>query len=199
MAIAQLVDHYEILQVSPHADRETIERIYRFLAQRFHPDNQESGNPDLFMRVVEAHKVLTDPVQRARYDVHYEEVRESRWRIFDQETVADDMAGDQRMRAAILGILYTARRTDAERPGVGIMDLERLLGCPEVHMNFHLWYLRESGLVQRLETGLLAITVHGVDRVIETGSPVPERPLLTSGRASFRGKGNGSGSGSGSG
>ena len=37
-------DYYEVLQVSPNADLDTIHRVYRLLAQRFHPDNRESGN-----------------------------------------------------------------------------------------------------------------------------------------------------------
>jgi curved DNA-binding protein CbpA len=39
-----LPDYYEILQVSPLADSETIERVFRHLAKRYHPDNQESGD-----------------------------------------------------------------------------------------------------------------------------------------------------------
>jgi curved DNA-binding protein CbpA len=31
-------DHYETLQVSPRADRDTIERVFRLLAKRYHPD-----------------------------------------------------------------------------------------------------------------------------------------------------------------
>ena len=39
-------------------------------------------------------------------------------------------------------------------------------------MTFHLWYLRENGWIQRLENGMLAITVSGVDRVAESGGPI---------------------------
>jgi len=42
------VDHYEVLQISPNADVETIRRVYRMQAQRFHPDNLESGNAEAF-------------------------------------------------------------------------------------------------------------------------------------------------------
>ena len=31
------VDHYEVLQISPNADAETVQRVYRMLAQRYHP------------------------------------------------------------------------------------------------------------------------------------------------------------------
>ncbi|NNC65504.1 MAG: DnaJ domain-containing protein, partial [Gammaproteobacteria bacterium] len=31
-------DLYEILEISPNASHETIERVFRYLAQRYHPD-----------------------------------------------------------------------------------------------------------------------------------------------------------------
>jgi len=68
-------------------------------------------------------------------------------------------------------VLYTARRNDAEQSGMGMYDLEQLLGCPEEHMKFHIWYLKENGLIQRLENGMLAISARGVDWVLEHGGP----------------------------
>ena len=110
-------------------------------------------------------------VPDASADARYDREREKRWRIFDQETALDDVAADRRVRSALLAILYSARRNDAEHPGVGIVDLERLLGCPEEHMKFHVWYLKENGFLQRLENGCWAITAAGVDHVLEGGGP----------------------------
>ncbi|HEU4697593.1 MAG TPA: DnaJ domain-containing protein [Gemmatimonadales bacterium] len=172
MADAEFADHYEVLQVSPRADQETIQRVFRHLAKRFHPDNVESGDAARFAELVEAFRVLSDPELRAHYDVRYERVREARWRVFDQESACDDLEGDRRLRAALLSALYTARRNDANRPGVGSVELERLLGCPEEHMRFHVWYLKENGWIQRLENGQLAITAAGVDRVLDQGGPL---------------------------
>ncbi len=42
------VDYYETLQISPNADADTVQRVFRMLAQRFHPDNKETGNADRF-------------------------------------------------------------------------------------------------------------------------------------------------------
>jgi curved DNA-binding protein CbpA len=172
MADFETPDHYETLQVSPRADLDTINRIFRHLAKRYHPDNAESGDADRFKQVMEAFEVLSQPESRAKYDVHYERVREARWRIFDQETSAHDVESDRRVRIAILSLLYTARRNDAERGGMGTVELERLLGCPEEHMRFHLWYLRENEWIQRLESGAFAITATGVDHVLELGGPL---------------------------
>ena len=37
------LDHYEIMQLSPNADTDTIQRVYRILAQRYHPDSLGTG------------------------------------------------------------------------------------------------------------------------------------------------------------
>ena len=39
-------DYYEFLQISPNAEPETIHRVYRFLAGRYHPDNPDTGDPE---------------------------------------------------------------------------------------------------------------------------------------------------------
>jgi hypothetical protein len=181
-------DHYEVLQVSPRADHETIQRVFRHLAKRFHPDNTESGDPERFKVVMEAFRVLSQPKLRAKYDAVYEQARETRWRIFDQETSANDVAADRRVRVAALSLLYAARRNDPDRPGIGVVELERLLGCPEEHMKFHLWYLKENGWIQRTESGAFAITATGVDRVLDLGGPGKQGvPLLEAGAGSENG------------
>src|SRR5215210_6896015 len=127
MTATQLADHYECLQVSPRADRDTIERVFRHLAKRYHPDNRDSGNTDVFSRIVEAYRVLGDPEQRARYDIAHEQMKAAHWRIFDQETTRSEIVADARIRDAILALLYVARRNDCMNPGIGAIELERTL------------------------------------------------------------------------
>ena len=43
--------------------------------------------------------------------------------------------------------------------------MERDLGCLESELEFHLWYLKEKGWVERTDSGGYAITADGVDRV----------------------------------
>jgi hypothetical protein len=165
-------DHYEALQVSSRADQDTIQRVFRHLAKRYHPDNAETGDAARFKDLLTAFEVISDPKERARYDVQYTARVEHAWRLFDQETALTDVDADRLTRSSLLTILYTARRNDSERPGVGEVELERLLGCPETHMRFHVWYLRENGLIARTENGTLAITAEGVDVVLNSGGPV---------------------------
>ncbi|MEO6055260.1 MAG: DnaJ domain-containing protein [Gemmatimonadales bacterium] len=175
-------DHYEVLQISPRADQDTIQRVFRHLAKRFHPDNTESGNAIRFRELADAFEVLSDPARRAQYDVQHAERTARAWRIFDQDSALDDVETDRRIRSSLLSILYTARRADSERPGMGEVDLERMVGCPETHMHFHVWYLKENGLVKRMDNGLIAITAAGVDAVLESGGPVrPQVWLLDAG------------------
>jgi curved DNA-binding protein len=42
-------NYYEFLQISPNAEAATIQRVYRFLAGRYHPDNPETGDTDKFV------------------------------------------------------------------------------------------------------------------------------------------------------
>ncbi len=164
-------DLYEILQVNQSADSLTIERVFRHLAKRFHPDNQETGDPERFGSLVEAFRVLSDPEERANYDARYDRVHTRQWEVLDQESAGDDVEADRRIRLGILSLLYAARRQDVRSPGIGIYELEQMLNCPEHHMQFHVWYLKENGWIQRLENGLFAITVGGVDKLVESELP----------------------------
>lgn len=165
------VDYYEALQISPRADHDTIERVFRHLARRFHPDNSESGDADRFSEVLAAYRTLSDPEQRAAYDVTYSEVQRQQWRIFDQASAASDFESDQRIHLGILAVLYQARRGDVDNAGVGIVDLERILDCSQEHIRFHVWYLREKGWIERLGNGMLAITVAGIEHLDEEKIP----------------------------
>ncbi|HEY4955738.1 MAG TPA: DnaJ domain-containing protein [Gemmatimonadaceae bacterium] len=177
-----LKDYYEILQVSPRADRDMIERVYRYLAHRFHPDNRETGDAERFTEIVDAYEVLSSGAKRAKYDLRYEDVREARWRLFSQETTDNDVATDRHIRLAIMSILYIVRRNNPGEPGVGMMELERLLECPEPVVRFHCWYLKENSWITRLETGFLAITALGVDRLFELGGPAQaQSPMISRG------------------
>ena len=65
---APAANFYEFLQISPHAKPETIHRIYRFLAARYHPDNKLTGDLEKFLLLNQAYEVLSDPERRAECD-----------------------------------------------------------------------------------------------------------------------------------
>jgi curved DNA-binding protein CbpA len=175
-----ITDYYESLQVSPNADFETIERVYRFLAKRYHPDNTQTGNADGFRMVVEAFSVLSDPEKRAAYDVRYERTRRREWSALLETPVTEGNGTDQKIRDSVLSLLYRARRHDVLNPGMGIIDLERLTGCPRKHMEFHIWYLKEKGWIERADDGRFAITAAGVDAVMKDDALLRKHRLLPS-------------------
>ena len=50
-------------------------------------------------------------------------------------------------------------------PGLGEMEVARLMRIPVHLIEFHIWYLKEKGWIQRLENGQFALTARGVDEV----------------------------------
>jgi len=176
-------DYYETLQLSSTADTDTIDRVYRILVRRYHPDNQDTGDTEKFNRIVKAHKILSDPDTRASYDVVYAENRESTLKLFDETANPESYDGDKRIFEGILSVLYVSRRRDADRGGVGIVQLEKLLACPSKHLEFHIWYLREKSWVERLENGMFAITASGCDKVMEQEASFLRKDRLLSERS----------------
>jgi curved DNA-binding protein CbpA len=157
-------DYYEILEISPNANSETIERIFRHLAQRYHPDNPETADRPRFDEVVEAHNTLKDPVKRAQYDIQYKSHSSSRVKLAEEASDGNGIDRDAEIQDKVLSILYVKRRQNISDPGVGDFDLERLSDCPREHLEFHLWYMKQKGWIEKTENGLLAITAEGVDR-----------------------------------
>jgi len=171
-------DYYETLQLNPNADEETINRVFRILVKRYHPDNRDSGNTKKFNEVMDAYRILSDPEKRAAYDVKYDQNRATVLKLFDEASASDSFDSDRRVCEGILSLLYVSRRRDPDRGGVGVIQMERLLGCPSQHLEFPLWYLRQKSWVERLENGLIAITAAGVDKVIEQNNIVLRRDRL---------------------
>ena len=172
-------DYYEVLQLSPSADQEMIERVYRLLAKRYHPDNSVTGNVERFNQLREAFTVLSDPELRPAYDVQYEELRGRLWQVFDQDSATNSFEGDKRMFDGLMSLLYVQRRRSVEHAGLGLIELERMLGCPAEHLDFHVWYLKQKGWIERLENGHLALTVEGVDQVVSGDLMLKRDRLLT--------------------
>jgi len=164
MAQDQFVDYYELLQVSSNADPEMVHRVYRLLAQRYHPDNNETGNATQFRLVTEAYEVLSAPQRRAQYDVAHQKQKQQRWRLIKKGSEADNNYGEEQItRLTVLDVLYTRRRMDRDQPGAFIIDLEQLTGTPREHLEFTVWYLIQKKLVQRSDNSVLTITADGVE------------------------------------
>jgi len=167
------VDHYEVLQISPNADVETIRRVYRIQAQRFHPDNLESGNADSFRRISDAYEVLVDPQRRAAYDRdHRESRRRAAIEVPAGTPAAPRVMDEMQRREQILGVLYSRRFSHPQQPSLNLRDLEALLNTPKGDLEFSLWYLKESGYLIRTDSAHHTITLKGVQfaEALKTGN-----------------------------
>lgn len=184
------VDYYELLQVSSSADSETIERVFHYFAKKFHPDNRDTGDADRFRLIVDAYRALSNPETRAAYDVAYQDYWNRKWGIVSETsqwnpaepTNGTNFNDDRKKRENILSILYLQRRHNMKKPGLGDYELSRLLRVPIELVEFHLWYLRAKGWVERLDTGQLAITAMGADQVEQVRSGPRNEPMLNAGR-----------------
>ena len=166
MIVEEFDDYYEVLQVSPNAEPETIHRVYRLLALRYHPDSGDGADANRFRLLADAYRVLGDAQERAKYDVIHASRKQERWRLVSGNAHAEnDVEAEQIVRLTVLELLYMRRRTDVEQPGLPLMDLEALTGRPREHLEFTIWYLTQKKLVTRSDGSALTITVDGVEYV----------------------------------
>ena len=65
-------NYYEILEVDKNASSEIIDKAYKTLAKKYHPDLQNDANKkeseELFKQINEAYETLSDPTSRHLYD-----------------------------------------------------------------------------------------------------------------------------------
>ena len=157
-------DYYETLQVSANAEPETIHRMYRLLAKRFHPDNQDTGTADRFHSIHEAYSVLSDPEQRAQYDTAHQPHRPSKLRLASSGAGSEtDFEKERAFRLIVLEALYAQRRREPEHPGIFVTALETTVGRAREDLEFTIWYLVQKKLVQRGDNSQLLITADGAD------------------------------------
>lgn len=161
------VDYYELLQISPNAEPETIHRVYKMLAQRYHPDNPETGDVDRFLLLNQAFETLADPALRTSYNTIYEDHRARPIDLFETKEFAIGVDGEANRRMGILCLLYTRRRSDPDDPGISLLEFESIMSFPREHLLFAMWYLKEQDLLRMEENSDYSITGKGIDYVEE--------------------------------
>lgn len=73
ITLMEFQDYYKILGVKKDASREEVQRAYRKLARKFHPDvNKDKDAEEKFKKINEAKEVLQDPEKRKLYDAYGE-------------------------------------------------------------------------------------------------------------------------------
>lgn len=176
------VDYYAVLEESPACSARDLEAAYHSLAKRYHPDHADEADVRKFTEVVSAYKALKDPQDRANYDLRYCQITGY---VFDapSDELAEERAAysDAEAHAKILQFLYKRRRENAQEAGVGRYLIQDMLKSSDEVFDFHIWYLKEKGLIVLTEQGTLAITITGVDHVIATSRTAIREKLLLEG------------------
>ena len=173
--MSDFINHYETLEVSPSASFETVERVFRYLAKRYHPDASEHGDIRRFTQIAEAYEVLGDPAKRASFDVELDKQKVSEVEIVEGTgTIGDDTAD----RHQLLSLFYAQRRRSIKNPGLGMNTVEQLMGIPVEVLDFHVWFFREKGWIQREEGGAISITADGVEKLEASAELQEERNRL---------------------
>ena len=162
------VDYYEVLQVSDTAEPETINRVYRIFAQRYHPDNRETGNEARFREITEAYQVLSSAEKRARYDATNQQRKKDRWRVVAAGAESENnFELEQVVRLTVLEALYTKRRLDPQNPGIFLVELEKMIGRPREHLEFTIWFLSQKKLINK-DDARMYLTADGAEYLEES-------------------------------
>lgn len=178
------IDFYEFLQISPNAEQETIHRVYRFLAARFHPDNPGSGNAEKFATLSTAYQVLSNPSRRAEYDTAREKELAERAPLSRSIDFMDDVQGELNRRLGVLAVLYLRRRANPNAPEVSLTEVEVRMGFPRDYLDFTTWYLQKKGYITKADNSDFTLTALGVDFVEGQRVSLPVlNKLLTGGIA----------------
>lgn len=114
---------YEILEVSENASKEIVEKAYKVLAKKYHPDLQAEGDKQeaekKMKQINEAYEVLSNEEKRKEYDVKLiqerkqEEVQEQTQTEYYQNQYTQPMSEKEYREA--LKRQYQERREEQER------------------------------------------------------------------------------------
>jgi curved DNA-binding protein CbpA len=175
-------NYYELLQINPNAEPDTVHRVYRFLAARFHPDNPDTGDANKFAILKQAYDVLSNPVSRAEYDLACSTESADPKPLSSSIDFLDSMEGELNRRLAVLALLYFRRRSDSAHPHVSLFEVEARMGFPREYLEFTIWYLQKKSYIVRADNADFTLTADGVDFVETQRANIPVlNRLLTSG------------------
>jgi len=98
-------NHYETLNIHPHASQAEIKQAYRRLVKQFHPDsNPETADREQIIRINAAYEVLGDTQSRQTYD------RQSGIDKHQRSSRQTDFRTQQQQRTATAQTQYQASR-----------------------------------------------------------------------------------------
>ena len=169
-------DHYVVLGLEVNALLEEIQRAHGELAQQYHPDNLETGDPEKFEAVGLACEVLSQPDLRREFDRLKGVGEDKSAPKFGGLEFFDSLGRGSGLRSAMLCILYDRRRAKPSTPGLSIRNVEGMLVAAPEDVTFVMWYLKQRNLITCDDKSNLQITAEGMD-FLERNPPSPEKVM----------------------
>ena len=163
-------DHYEVLGIEPRSDSVTLQKAYAELAQKYHPNNPDTGDQEAFDAVNAAYEVLSDPAQRFAFDNLKGIGEDATCPQFSGTEFFESLGSEAGLRAALLCILYERRKSKPLKPGLPMRYVEAMIEADLDQLFFVLWYLKQRGWVSSDDKSNLLITVQGMD-YLESNRP----------------------------
>jgi curved DNA-binding protein len=163
MTLKPPVNYYDLLQINPRAEVETIDRVYRILASRYHPDNLQTGDAERFRTLTDAYQLLKDPVKRKEYDRQFEVTPAGPLPIFLGREFTEGIDAEAKIRIGVLCLLYSKRRANPDYAALSLLDMENIMAFPRERLLFALWYLRAKRFVLQDDRSSFIIAAEGVD------------------------------------
>lgn len=177
------ISYYELLQVDREAHPTIIRYAYRFLAAMYHPDNGESGDAEKFRIITEAWRTLSDEGKRAAYDMSLgaKETKPAAGQAGGGGSAPSQFGKDSlpkipktglswneiELRLAILQILLAQRKKRPQTGGATAKMMMDILSIDNVsEIEFALWYLRETNLIE-MGDRMFMISWRGVDYIVD--------------------------------
>jgi hypothetical protein len=173
------IDYYEVLGVPHNAGEDDIEKAYRALIRKHHPDM--GGDTATAQLINEAHDALSKPGRRARYDAEY---RYRRSRVGTTSPSAGPYAGAGATGWETGGFpgsyTYTTTSTDDWQPFDWRSD-------PDITGGTRLLF----ALFENLPTilGLIVMLMRATWTALRIGVPVAVVGIIVTGLATFAGAG----------
>jgi curved DNA-binding protein CbpA len=167
------VNYYDLLQIHPRAEMETVHRVYKLFAARYHPDNLQTGDAERFRQIREAFEVLSNAESRASYDQNLEFNQPTALPVFQSKEFTDGIDAEAKLRIGVLCLLYAKRRANSDLAALSMLDLENLMAFPREHLQFSIWYLKGRRFITQDDRSSFVITPEGVD-FLETQLPQNE-------------------------
>jgi len=163
MPVQSAINYYDLMQINPRAEIESIERVYRILSARYHPNNKQTGDAERYRLITEAYETLRDPAKRKEYDRQFEVNAAGPLPIFLSKEFAEGIDSEARIRVGVLCLLYSKRRANPDFAALSLLDMENIMAFPRERLLFALWYLRAKRYVVQDDRSSFIISAEGVD------------------------------------